>query len=185
MDLMYLAHINFRPVDGGEIVYSALPTPEHVRVRSSIPSHIKPGPGYVEFLESLKTHPEQHHRFAPGQVYDPEVVFYIDYLGDEEGWGYSMQVLPDGSADYVRHSTNQLDHAIRWLVRTEDQQACGFIEPATAEVEGYLAEKAKGNIKTIPAGGHWGTSIQIGTLSASEASKIKTKIAQMIGKKSL
>jgi len=180
MDLMYLAHINFRPVDGGEIVYSALPTPEHVRVRSSIPSHITPGPGYAEYLQTLKIHPELHHRFAPGQVYDPEVVFFIDYLADVEGWAYSMQVLPDGRADYVRHSTIQLDHGIRWIVRTEDQQACGFIEPATAEVEGYLAEKAKGNMKTIPAGEKWSTTIQVGTLSGTEAAQTREKIAQLI-----
>ena len=55
MEWMYLAHINFRPVDYGRMVYSALPTPEHVRVRLSIPSHIRPGPGYVEFLHELKS----------------------------------------------------------------------------------------------------------------------------------
>ncbi len=42
--LMYLAHVNFRPVDNGRLIYAAKPTPEHVRVRSSIPSHITPGP---------------------------------------------------------------------------------------------------------------------------------------------
>ena len=46
MELMYMAHVNFRPVDNGRLVYSAPCTPEHVRVRKSIPSHVKPGPGY-------------------------------------------------------------------------------------------------------------------------------------------
>ena len=32
MELMYLAHINFRPVDNGRLVYSAPADPEHVRV---------------------------------------------------------------------------------------------------------------------------------------------------------
>jgi hypothetical protein len=180
MELMYLAHINFRPVEGGRLVYSALPTPEHVRVRTSIPAHIKPGPGYVEFINYLKEHPEQHHKFTPDQVYDPEVVFYIDYLSDEDGWGYSMQVLPDGSSDFVRHSTVDLDHAIRWIVRTKDQQACGFIEPATAEVEGYLAEKAKGNLKYVPAGETWSTQLKIGVLNQSETNTMVNKIEKIL-----
>ena len=180
MELMYLGHINFRPVDGGRIVYSAIPTPEHVRVRTSIPSHIHPGPGYVEFLQSLSKNPAQHHEFAPGQVYDPEVVFYIDYLADEQGFAHSMQLLPDGSADYVRHNPAQLDHAIRWMVRTEDQQALGFIEPATADAEGYTAEKAKGNLKIIPGGGQWSTQLKIGVLDKAQAAQVAQTIARTI-----
>ncbi len=45
MELMYLAHVNFRPVDNGKLIYSAPCTPEHVRVRSSIPPHISPPEG--------------------------------------------------------------------------------------------------------------------------------------------
>jgi hypothetical protein len=37
MESMYMAHVNFRPVDNGRLVYSAQCTPEHVRVRRSIP----------------------------------------------------------------------------------------------------------------------------------------------------
>ncbi len=143
---MYLAHINFRPVDDGAIVYSAIPTPEHVRVRSSIPSHIVPGPGYSEFMQQLKRHPEIHHRFSSGQSYDPEVVFFIDYLADQNGFAHTMHIFPDGTADYVRHTPAQLPRAVRWIVRTEDQQALGLIEPGTSEVEGYSAEKSKGNL---------------------------------------
>jgi hypothetical protein len=91
-----------------------------------------------------------------------------------------MQILPDGTADYVRHSPRQLDHAIRWIVRTDDQQACGFIEPATAEVEGYSAEKAKGNLKIVPAGGSWSTQLRIGVLTAAEAKRMEQKIAQIV-----
>ncbi len=39
MELMYLGHINFRPVDDGRLVYSALKDPRHVRVRTNIPSY--------------------------------------------------------------------------------------------------------------------------------------------------
>jgi hypothetical protein len=180
MEWMYLAHINFRPVEQGRMVYSALPTPEHVRVRLSIPSHIKPGPGYAEFLQALKEHPEQHHVFTPAGVYDPEVVFFIDYLADEQGHAHSLQVHPDGSADYVRHSPAQLDKCIRWIVRTPDQQALGFAMPATAEPEGYTAEKAKGNLKVIPGGGVVSFEMVAGYLPASQAREMEAKIGKMV-----
>lgn len=182
MEWMYLAHINFRPVEQGRMVYSALPTPEHVRVRLSIPSHIRPGPGYVEFLQALKEHPEQHHVFTPDKVFDPEVVFSIDYLADDEGFAHSLQVHPDGSADYVRHSPAQLDKCIRWIVRTPDQQALGFAMPGTAEPEGYTAEKAKGNIKLIPGGGKVSFEMAAGYLPADQAQRMEAKIEKIIAK---
>ena len=53
MDLLYLGHANFRPVDDGELIYSARYDRDHVRVRKSIPPHIHPPEGYREFIEEL------------------------------------------------------------------------------------------------------------------------------------
>jgi hypothetical protein len=180
MELMYLAHINFRPVDNGRLVYSAPCTPEHVRVRKSIPSHVRPGPGYVEFIEELGAHPEKHNVLAPDLAFDPELVFTIDYLADGQGWAHSMQVHPDGSADYVRHRPDQLDKGVRWICRTPDQDALGLVLPATAEPEGYTAEKAKGNMVTVPGGGHWHFDIEIGALGADEAAETEGVIEQIL-----
>ena len=150
MELMYLAHINFRPEDNGEIIYSAKPDPEHVRVRRSIPSHVTPKPGYAEFIEELAQHPERHHVLKPGLNFDPEIVFFIDYLADADGWAHSLLKHTDGTGSYMRHRPEQLDHGVRWICRTPDQDALGIADPATAEPEGYSAEKAKGNLKVIP-----------------------------------
>jgi len=180
MELMYMAHINFRPVDNGRLVYSAPCTPEYVRVRTSIPSHIRPGPGYVEFIEELQRHPEKHNLLAPGLAFDPEVVFTIDYLADEKGWAHSMQVHPDGGADYVRHRPSQLDKGIRWISRTADQEALGIVLPATAEPEGYLAEKAKGNIKVLPPEGKFRCDLEVGVLAPDEAKRMEEKIARIV-----
>jgi hypothetical protein len=179
-ELMYLAHVNFRPVDNGRLVYSAPCTPEYVRVRKSIPSHIAPPPGYVEFLEELARDPERHNLLAPDLRFDPEVVFMVDYLADEEGWAHSMQVHPDGSADYIRHRPDQLDKGIRWISRTADQQALGIVLPATAEPEGYLAEKAKGNLRFIPPQGEFRCEMEIGMLSPDEARQMEARIAEII-----
>lgn len=180
MEFMYLAHINYRPVDNGRLVYSAQTTPEHVRVRQSIPSHVHPGPGYREFMQELGEHPEKHHVLAPDLAFDPEIVFAIDYLADVEGWAHTLQIHPDGSADYVRHKPAQLDKGVRWICRTPDQDAIGIVLPATAEPEGYSAEKAKGNIKTIPAGGSYTCEMEAGILSADDARQMAAHIEQIV-----
>jgi len=179
-ELMYLAHVNFKPVDNGRLVYSAIPTPEHVRVRASIPSHIKPGPGYVEFIRELGLHPEKHHILAPGLAFDPEAVFFIDYVADEEGWAHSMQVHPDGSADLIRHRPSQLPKATRWISRTADQDAIALVEAGTCEPEGYTAEQAKGNIMHLLPGEAFICEFEIGMLPAEEAERVEAKIAALL-----
>jgi hypothetical protein len=181
MELMYLAHINFRPVDGGKLVYSAHAVPEHVRVRRSIPSHVRPASGYTEFLEQLAAHPERHHVMDPEMRFDPEVVFFIDYVSDEVGWAHSLQVHPDGGADYIAHRPSQLDKGVRWICRTPDQDALGLVLPATAEPEGYTAEKAKGNLKTVPPGGTWRCELELGALTPEETRETEAKIARILG----
>ena len=181
MELMYLAHVNFRPVNYGRLRYSAPCTPEHVRVRTSIPSHIRPPEGYVDFIDTLKHHPEQHNVLEPGLTFDPEVVFYIDYLTDEAGWAHSMQVHPHGAADFISHRPGQLDHGVRWICRTADQDALGLVLPATAEPEGYTAEKAKGNIKVLPPGGTFHCEFEVGALTPAEAEQLEEKIVHILG----
>jgi hypothetical protein len=182
MELLYLAHINFRPVENGRLVYSAPCTPEHVRVRRSIPSHIRPRAGYAEFIEELGRQPEKHNVLAPGLIFDPEVVFSIDYVADHDGWAHSMQVHPDGGADYVRHRPQQLEKGIRWISRTADQDALGLVLPATAEPEGYLAEKAKGNIKILPPRSEFRFDLEIGTLTPSEAEQMEDRISRILAR---
>jgi hypothetical protein len=175
MDLMYMAHINFKPVDDGRLVYSAPCTAQHVRVRANLPSHVRPRPAYVEFIQALQQQPEKANRFTPGLAFDPEVVFYLDYLADEAGWAHTMQVHPDGQADYVRHRPAQLDKAIRWMCRTADQDALG-VEPSTSEGDGYLAEKAKGTVKVLPPHGEFHCDVEIGALAPAEAQQVEEKI---------
>ena len=180
MELMYLAHVNFRPVDHGQLVYSAPCDPEHVRIRSSIPSHISPPAGYREFLTELEANPKKHNLLKPDLAFDPEVVFFIDYLTDADGWAHSLQIHPDGGADFISHRPDELDHGIRWISRTADQDALGLILPATAEPEGYSAEKAKGNIKTIPPGAKFSCHFEVGALPADEASTMVSKVESIL-----
>lgn len=180
MELMYLAHINFRPVDHARLAYSAPKTPGHVRVRKSIPSHVRPGPGYREFLKELGEHPEKHHVLAPDLVFDPELVFNIDYQADEAGWAHSLQVHPDERSDYVAHRPDQLPIGVRWICRTPDQDALGLVLPATAEPEGYHAEKEKGNIVILPGGETFHLDLRVGTLAPEGTAQVEGKIDSIL-----
>ena len=183
MEYMYLTHINFRPADYARLVYSAPCTPERVRARTDLPTHMKFPEGYREFVLEIAVHPEKHNVLDPKLPFDPELVLTLTYDADEAGWAHSMQVHPDGSADYVSHRPDQLDKTVRWIARPGDQDACGFAMPATAEPEGYTAEKAKGNIRTLPAGGHFQADFRIGALDASAAKQMEEKIKGILAGK--
>jgi Domain of unknown function (DUF4432) len=183
MEYMYLEHINWKPVDYARLVYSAPCTPERVRVRKDIPSHMKFPDGYREFVAELAVHPEKQNVLKPELPFNPEVVFTLTYDADQAGWAHSMQVHPDGIADYVSHRPDQLDKTVRWISRPGDQDACGFAMPATAEPEGYTAEKAKGNIRILPGGGKFQADFHVGVLDAGEARQMEQKINTILGAK--
>jgi len=168
MPLMYLAHIKYLPVDHGRLLYSARCDADHMRVRADVPDFMQVAPGYREFVRELSQHPKKHLVLKPGLVFDPEVVFLIDYLADAQGWAHALQIHPGGSADVVRHRPDQLNCGVRWICRTADQQAIGF-EPATAGVSGFTAEKQQGRVRTLGAGEAFYCEIEIGTLTAAEA----------------
>jgi len=179
MDLMYLGHANFRPVDEGELHYSAFYNSKSVRVRQSIPSHVNPKPGYKEFLSRLADSPEIHHILQPGLAFDPEVVFEIDMINDADGFAHALQKHPNGTADYVRCRPDQAPICTRWICRTPDQDGLGIAFPSTSGVEGYTAEKAKGRIKTVQSGETWRIEIKLGLLTTSETEQAIEMIAAL------
>lgn len=176
MEYMYLAHANFRPVDGGRLVYSATVTPQTVRVRRSIPPHVTPGPDYLALLDELAQNPAKHHLLDPALSFDPEIVFGIDYRADDDGWAHTLHIHPDGSADYAAHRPDQLPVGVRWICRTPDQDALGMVLPATAEPEGKAAEKAKGYVQELPGGEAWRCEYVLGTVSAQDVARIEKQI---------
>jgi len=180
MPWMYLAHINFRPVDGARLAYTAPCTAEHVRVRRNVPPHVTVPAGYREFLEALADNPALHNNFSADQPYTPEVCLYLDYLADAEGWAHSLHLLPDGTADYAAHRPQQLPKAVRWIANNGDEAAMGMVLPATAEPEGFTAEQAKGNVATIAAGASEHVDLRIGALDAAEARVVASHIKAVL-----
>jgi len=176
MDLMYLAHANFRPADEGELHYTARYDAKSVRVRRSIPAHISPKPGYPEFLASLAEDPVPHHRLSPNLAFDPEVVFTIDMMADEEGMAHAIQKRPDGTGDYIGFHPAQAPLSTRWICRTPDQDGLGIAFPSTSEVEGYTAEKAKGQVVELGGGDTWNIDMRMGLLTGPETDEMVRRI---------
>lgn len=177
MDLMYLAHANFRPVDNGELIYSAPYTPQAIRTRMSIPAHITPKPGYPEFLQELSRSPKLHHVLKPDLAFDPEVAMMIDMKADPDGFAHAIQRHPDGTSDYMRYRPDQCGQCCRWICRTPDQDAIGIAFPSTSEVEGYTAEKKKGLVVNLDGQKSWRVDMLMGALSKDETSTVAKKIA--------
>ena len=179
MEVMYLAHLNFRPIDHSELVYSTDYDPEHVIVNINVPDHIKtsvPIEDFKAFLHKLKNDPKLHHHIDPNALYDPEVVMSVKYNTDENGSAHTMQIRPDGYADYVSHYPKQLPRALRWITRTPDQEAMGMVLPSTSGNDGYEKEKAAGHYITLPTGETLKFDLKAGLLKPEEAIKIKSMI---------
>ncbi|MCL2707596.1 MAG: DUF4432 family protein [Defluviitaleaceae bacterium] len=185
MELMYLAHINFRPCNDATLAYSADYASESVEIETNVPSHLKsssPIEDYKAFLHRLRDNPALHHTMGKEMLFDPEVVMKIKYKTDADGFAHSIQLRPDGSADYVCHDAVAMDTGVRWISRTPDQDALGLVLPANAGKEGYLREKALGSVKTLGPGKTARFCMRAGVLNESEAREMKQKIDKIAGR---
>ena len=179
MDVMYLAHVNFKPVDGAKLIDTASDDPSKVNVRDKFPAFFKTTPEYLNFIKSLQQNPALHREMTKGKTFDPELVMGLAFNSDEQGWAHSMQALPDGSADFISHRPSELPRGVRWITRTPNQDAIGIYLPATAEANGYTAEKAKGNVLSIDAGNSFKCALEFGALDEKAATEMKVKIGKI------
>lgn len=173
---MYLAHINFLPVDGARIVDAIPDTPADIRLRTSLPSVFRPSAAHAALIAELEADIGAHRTLQPSRAIDPELVMALDCRGDKRGWSHALQVHPDGATDVVSHRTDQLPRAVRWLTRTADQDALGLVLPATAEADGYTAERAKGNVVAIGPGQAFTCAMRFGALDPDEAEDLQRTI---------
>ena len=181
MEYLYLCHINFRPVDGSRLVYSA--KKENVYTHVLVPDNMNPeDKAKLEaYFEMLRKDVTCHENVgAEGQFYQPEIVFTVRYEQDEDGRGYCLQRLPDGYAHYVSHRPSQLPYGLRWISRMGEEDAMGMLLPATAEHNGYLDCKAKGYIRHLPARGAVRFDFEAGLLCPESAQKVADKIESML-----
>ena len=173
LDFMYLAHINFRPVDGSVLLDTAGKGGESVRV---IDDDLD-----AATLAKMRADPLRHRFIESGARYDPELVLGLELLAGADGLAHAMQLHPTGTADFVSYRPAEFDHAVRWISRSDDRDALGLLLPATAEPDGYLAEKAKGNVKSLPAYAEVRFSLEFGALDAHDATALRNTITELVG----
>ena len=181
MELMYLAHVNFRPIDGARLLDTVPDEAKHFRVRTHLPSYAAGTEAYRELMTGFQADPASHRAIVPRRPVDPELVAGMDYVAGTDGWAHSLQVLPDGTADFISHRPAELDHGVRWMTRNGDEDALGLFLPATADADGREAERKKGNIKHIAPGGSFKTRLAFGGLTAVEAGQMAATITKIRG----
>ncbi len=177
MELMYLAHVNFRPHDGARILDTVPDDAAHIRIRRKVPQGLFTlTESFTKMLAEMVEKPALHRDLVPGRAVDPEIVMGLSFTPDADGCGHAMQLLPDGTADFISHPLAELPSGVRWMTRNADQDALGLFLPGTAEADGYLAEKAKGNVRIIPPRESWRCAMSFGALTADEAAALKSRI---------
>lgn len=175
MEYMYLCHINFRPLDGAKLIYSAKCDADHIKLYR--PEGTADLAVYLDKLE--KDFSIMNEVGGAGQVYDPEICFGIRYEADETGRAHTLQYTDEGAC-YVSHPTDLLSNGVRWISRTQNEDAMGMVLPATAEHIGYENAKATGQLKVLGANEKLAFYMDVGYLEKTDADKIKAKIEKLI-----
>ena len=177
LEYFYLCHINYLPVDGSKLLYTAKHENiiAHREVPEGYPEELaKKTNDYLDKLESDMSVMDTIDKET--QSYAPEIVFTCKYDADENGEAHTMQILPDGYSCYVCHRPEELPFGIRWIARTEDEDAIGMVLPATAEHKGYIYCKEMGYEKYLDKGEMVTYHIKTGILAPDESEKMKDKI---------
>ncbi|TBW41402.1 DUF4432 family protein [Siculibacillus lacustris] len=177
MDLMYMAHVNFAFVEGGRIVQPTGFTAKDTVVRTAVPGHVKATPAYLGFIDALAADPSGMEVLDEPARYDPEQVFYVRNL-KTDATGHTRVLLrrPQGDALSIAWKLADLPHTVRWILVNGDQKVAAFALPATCEPEGYLAEKAKGHVRSLAAGATARFSVRLGHLDGAEADAAEAAI---------
>jgi hypothetical protein len=171
MDLMYMAHMNYAYVPDARFVEPL--GVNATRVRSSVPAHVRPTAAWSAYMAELTADPTQMAALDRPALYDPEIVCFFDGVqADARGDAHFLLQHPQGRAFYIRYKPAQFTHAARWVLHNTDQQVAAFVLPATCEPEGYLAEKAKGNVRALSPGESATFNVTTGYLSAEEALRL-------------
>lgn len=180
MSLMYLAHVNFRPVDGARIIDTVPDDPKYFTIRDKVPEFFTASVAHKSLIAALKIDPALHRVFTVGQSIDPELVMGLNFKTDAKDFAHSMQLLPDGSADFISHRPSELPHGVRWITRTANQDALGLFLPGTAEADGYSAEKAKGHLVSLAAGQRFTCAYEFGALTPKEGEALQQHCEQVL-----
>jgi GH43 family beta-xylosidase len=116
LEYYYLCHINHLPVDGSKLLYTA--DPAKAVINREVPEGYRKD--WAEATEKWLDEMEKDLRCADvvgaeNEAYRPEIVNCFMHSAAKDGWAYTMQQHPDGSAIYVKHNPKELPYGTRWI----------------------------------------------------------------------
>ena len=178
LEYFYLCHINYRPVDGAKLLYTAKHS--NIVAHDEVPENYPAGQNTKDYIKRLNQDMSIMDTIdSKSQSYAPEIVFTCKYDSDANGEAHTCQMLPDGYACYVCHRPEELPFGVRWISRTKDEDALGMALPATAEHMGYLYCMEKGYARYLNQGETMTYHIKTGILAPEEAASMQEKIEKL------
>jgi hypothetical protein len=180
MPLMYMCHVNFAFVPGGEIRQPLAFTPEKTAIRRAVPAHVTPTPAYLARIAALAADPAPMARLDHPDDYDPEQVFYLRGLATgADGLTQLMLRRPEGDGFAIAYRPEIFPKTVRWILANPDQSVAAFALPATCEPEGFTAEREKGNLRFLAPGARAAFSVRVGYVDQREAAALAEAIAAL------
>ena len=177
LEYYYLCHVNHRPVEGSRLIYTA--DPKKAIINREVPEGYRKdwADATNAWLDEFERNPSCGDVIgAPGESYRPEIVNCFMHHAAKDGWAYTMQLHPDGTAVYVKHDPRQLPYGTRWIVRTDDEEALGMCLPATAEHKGRLYCRAHRQQRVLKPGKTVRFQIETGLLQRPAATAMRRLI---------
>lgn len=151
MPLQYLNHLNYCYVDGATMTANI---PENtLKIRQSIPSHVKPTASWRTFNQALQASGEVIEVLDNGSRFDPEIVYMSTDLRPLVDRAVFKMSLPNGPTFVTSFNTKELPFVTRWLLNNPDQQVAAFAIPGTSHPDGYNAASQAGTLIHLAAGG--------------------------------
>lgn len=179
MNLLYLAHVNFRPADGGRFIDTARDGDVLIRNTGKPASNASP----AERDAAAWTAPQAsvlREVPASGSM-SGESVAVLRPVSGLDGQTHAAQMHPDGTADFVTWRTGELPLAVRWIVRNGDEDAAGFMMPSTAYPDGLAAAGRRGQLVCLPPGETMQFAYEFGAVDAAAAAALAAEIAAIGG----
>ena len=174
MNLLYLAHVNFRPADGGRFIDTAQDGDILIRNTS------KPAlnASLAERDAAAWTAPQASAlRDVPASgSMSVESVAVLRPVPGPNGQTHAAQMHPDGTADFVTWRTSELPLAVRWIIRNGDEDAAGFMMPSTAYPDGLAAAGRRGQLVCLPPGKTMDFAYEFGAVDAAAAAALAAEI---------
>ncbi|MGM9954913.1 MAG: aldose 1-epimerase family protein [Peribacillus sp.] len=150
MPLQYMCHTNYAYLDHA-VMKQNIPN-SAFELRASIPDHVKPTEKWLDFNKEIREGKEPISILDRPDMYDPEIVFFMDGLSKHQKEASFEMTSPEGTTFFTTFSTDEFNYATRWLLFNEDQQVGAFVLPATCRPEGFLAAQDSGSLIKLASG---------------------------------